>query len=133
MDLAQRTQADNRDTEEFYGALTALNTRDMGPSLTRQEQAKEADVNHIVAKFGINAFATPMIFGEVNFTRDLQQSLHTIANAKRWWSKLPDALKGTYPTWESLLEAADNGTLTETLKELSKPPETPKPPAEPAA
>lgn len=121
-----RTQADGHAADDFYGELAATQFDD--PSLTRQEFAKEADPNYIIARHGINPFASAQPFGEVDFTMDLQQAIASIENAKRWHAQLPDNLKGQFPNWESVLRAANDGTLVDILEEISRPPgEPPKP------
>lgn len=124
-----RTQADGHAADEFYGQLAAIDFPE--PSLTRQEMAKDTDINYIISKHGINPFAAPLPFGEANFTIDLQQAIAAVETARRWHAKLPPDLKATFPTWESILEAANNGTLQEQLKDLEKVPGAPPEPNTP--
>lgn len=130
----ERTQADTDEQNEFYGQLTALECKD--PSLTRQEQAADTDIHRILSRGGYNAFGKPQPFGEADFTIDLQKAIASVTNAKRWHAAMPSEFHERFPTWQSVLEAANDGVLPEILKDLAKVPdvkpeakaEAPKPP-----
>ena len=76
---------------------------------TRQEFAQEADINYILDRFGVNQQQRPVTYGEVDYTVDLQQTLHAAEQLKRAHLNVPDELRDKYPTWESVLAAAETG------------------------
>lgn len=79
------------------------------------EFADEADINVIVAKFlktgQLGPVKTP-VWGDADFTLDLQQATATINEVKRAWESMPDATRAKYPTWEHLAAAIDSGDIT---------------------
>lgn len=119
MPKAERTQADDR--QEAYsaaGALDCSKDRDMA----RQEFKDEADINKLLARFGVGGAPPPQqlkgTFTETDFGLDLQNALAAVDNAKSVWSRLPQNLKTKYPSWRRMLNAATTGDLGADLKKL---------------
>lgn len=97
------------------------------PDLARQEFKDEADVNHLMRRFGVGAFSPPNrpgSFGEVDWDMDLQNAMFAVGAADRMYRKLPPDLRAKYPSWETLLNALRNGELKIDLE--AKPAEPPK-------
>lgn len=104
---AVRTQVDG--DQDIYSDRAALDFTGT-PDPTRQEFKKETDVNYILNRFGV-----PIAKGtwgqEVDYTLDLQNALGAITDARRAHRNLPPDLRKKYPTWQSLLNALEAGTL----------------------
>lgn len=122
---AIRTQAD--DVQELLSQLSGLDCsqplENGEPNLdrARQEDAKDADINEILTRFGVDTFQqkTP-IFTESDFDLDLQTALGAIASAKEVHKGMPPEIKKIYPTWRSMLNAANTGDLEKDLRKLEK-------------
>ncbi|QCQ85065.1 internal scaffolding protein [Blackfly microvirus SF02] len=102
-------------------AVSLATGTDTGPeSLTRQEFADEADLNVLLARFGVNTPVRPMIYGgEVDYQLDLQQAFAAIESARRANMAVPDELRQKYPDWRKVLNGAESGEYQRDLKELS--------------
>lgn len=94
------------------------------PSKTRQEGKQDADVNNLLNRFGAHVPARQPTYGQsVDYNLDLQQALHAIKDVKRAWREMPMELRKKYGSWQSLLNAIDQGRL-----EIQKDePKTPQP------
>lgn len=132
---AIRTQAD--DVQELASELSGLDCSqplengEPNVDRARQEDAKDADINEILTRFGVDTFQqkTP-IFQETDFDLDLQTALAAIASAKAVHKTMPPEIKVLYPTWRSMLNAANTGDLKKDLDKLEKKIVPPEPTAE---
>lgn len=97
-------------------AASNADTIDTGTeTLVRQEFKDEVDINRIVSRFGLNAFANsiqPPEFGDRDFNLDLQTAQQVARDMREAWATLPPDLVKKYPTWLDLLAAVDNGEIT---------------------
>lgn len=125
-----RRQTDDEDFAE-WSRMTAV-TFPVDEDRTRQEFANEADINVMMRKFGVNAFASrgvPKWGHEVDYDVDLQQALNGIEEARRIHEriqgKLEPELQDRFPTWESLYTGLVDGSFKAALDEVRKPPEPP--------
>lgn len=84
---------------------------DPDDDLTRQEYKDEANLNNLLAKFGIESSSKKPLYGEQDFDIDLQQALESIHDARRAYDILPDDVREKYGNWRQLLEAAEAGHL----------------------
>lgn len=114
-----RTQADG--LGDIVSLQTGLDCSTM-PDLARQEFKQEADINILLARFGVNAPSRQPVYGEADFDLDLQQALTAIQEAKTAWATMPIELRQQYPTWQALLTALDRGDIN--IK-IGDPPPTP--------
>lgn len=140
MHPAIRTQADFLGDEASLEAGTAQGD---SPSLTRQEDAADADINILLARYGVTPHKKQEVFGPVDYDLDLQTALNAIESAGNAWHGLPKALKDKYKGWPQLLAAlhsgelklnAEKGVLEEHPSPLTpKPPETNVTPPKPEA
>lgn len=84
-----------------------------GESVTRQEEALSTDINRIIARHDALATLTrASVFGEHDFSIDLQQALDATRKAQLMHDRIPQELRERYPTWQSLLTAIHEGRLT---------------------
>lgn len=133
MKPAIRTQVDEE--QDFYSLAAGIHfTGPESRDVARQEFKEEADVNQILARYGVNAPQRQAVFGETDFTLDLQQAFGAIDAAKSAHHKLPPNLKEKYPTWQSVLNAIESGQLridlrSEETVSKSDTPEAVNPPA----
>lgn len=112
----ERSQTDGRGLE--YSILTGLDCS-QDKVITRQEFKDETDVNNILGRYGINAPLREMRWGaEVDESIDLQQALDLVSKAKA--IQVPDELKSKFPTWQSVLQAAETGEYQHALDQLAK-------------
>lgn len=125
---AVRHQADGQ--QRRFSKLTAL--RCTTPSLTRQEFKADADINELLKRFGVTT-RLPEWGKTVDFNLDLQTALAAIRDVKRAYRDLPDNLRAKYKSWQSLMNAIDQGRLTLEREEPPKAPEPPVPPPAPPA
>lgn len=87
--------------------------------VARQEFKADADINLMLAKFGVFAPQKQVYFGDVDYGIDLQQALAAIADAKQAWQVMPPEIKKEFPTWKELLNALESGQIK--LNEGEKP------------
>lgn len=113
MPVAQRTQAD--DMQKAYSELTQIDCSDE-IDRTHQEFKKEADINDLMTRFGVGQ-RQPQ-FGDMDFSLDLQSALAAVREAKDVHARMPDSIRKLYPTWRSLLNAANTGDLKKDLAKL---------------
>lgn len=114
---AERTQIDGLGDEVSF--LTGLDCRS-DIDRTRQEYKRESDINYILSRFGISGGGLPQkspIWGETDYTLDLQQAFASIHAARDAWTNLPDDLRQRYPNWQTLLRALFTGDLKIDLEE----------------
>lgn len=120
MHKAIRSQAD--DLQLTYSQLSAVDTTEW-EDLARQEFKVEADINEMLKRFGVlGVQQRPLVFGDVDYSIDLQQALFAVKEAKRVWERMPADVKAEFPTWQSLLNAANTGDLKLHFEDPPKPP-----------
>lgn len=124
----ERSQAD--DLQELYSEESGLDCTD-SKDMARQEFKEEVDVNNILKRGGLDQIR-PMqqVFGEVDYSINLQEAYTITAEAIRAYNRLPEHIKQKYPNWVEVLKAADNGTLEMKPKPKDEP--APATPAKPA-
>jgi hypothetical protein len=96
----------------------------------RQEFAKDADINILLKRFGVNLPVRHPEYGVVDFDLDLQGAYRAVQEAREGFARLPAHLRERYPSWELLMAAVANGEAVSLT-----PPEEPAvvPPDSPAA
>lgn len=109
-----RTQNDgDQDIHSRYADIVFDDANKDDRSVTRQEMKDDADVNKLLARYGIGAFQNRGAqYSEIDFDIDLQTALHAIQEAQTAYSRMPAGLKERFPTWQSVLNAIDAGQLT---------------------
>lgn len=116
MPPAERTQVDGKG--DLYSDLTATIIPNDDPQ-TRQEFKDDADLNILLARFGVD---TPMRqglqYGEVDYQLDLQQALDAIDTAKKANIHAPEELRDKYPDWRSILNGVETGEYQKDLENL---------------
>lgn len=108
MHPAIRTQSDYLGDE---ASLEAGTDSGDAPDMARQEFKDEADINKLLARYGVQPLTKEPIYGDVDYNLDLQQALAAIDTAGQAWQSLPKNLKEKYPTWQLLLNALHEGRL----------------------
>lgn len=103
---------DNPGVDASDGALyEEMGELKQNKDMARQEFAKDADINHMLSKFGITPERGAPTFGEWDDSIDLQQALTSVAEAKAAFKDLPDELKKKFNNIEELLTAYNRGDL----------------------
>lgn len=95
-------------------------------SLTRQEDAPDADINRLMKRFGVTGQMPQPRIGTssvVDFDVDLQGALIVINQTKEAHASLPKHIRKRYPTWQALLTAVEQGTVKP--EHLQEPQEAP--------
>lgn len=114
--LAERTQDDN--LQDQYSQLTGLDFTGT-ESLTRQEFKDEADLNILLARYGV-AQVRPMEYGkDVDYSLDLQSALNALDAASAAQFDVPPELRDKYPTWRHVLNGAESGEYQQDLLNLA--------------
>lgn len=132
MQPAERTQTDGLGDEySFETGLDCSNSKDMA----RHEQTGEADINKLLARFGIGIPQRQVVYGSMDFDLDLQQAYRAIETVKAAWDQMPDAITKKYTDWTQLAVALNSGELKFdptkpagsqlVIPEPAKPPEAP--------
>lgn len=121
MKLKQSVRHQADDQQKRFSKQTAL--RCITPSLTRQEFAAEADINQLLKRFGVTS-RIPEWGKSIDFNLDLQTALGAIRDVKRAYRELPENLRAKYKSWQSLMNAIDQGRL---VLNQDEPPEPKKP------
>lgn len=112
-----RTQNDARgDRISEAGALDCSDD----PGITRQEQGADADINNIISRFGMDAPQRNIIYGEQDFTFDLQQNISAVKDTRAAYRGLSDDLKKRFPTWQAFVEGLENGNVELAIRDLEK-------------
>lgn len=118
LDLAKRKQNDHLQDE--YSIETGLDFTDVEP-ITRQEFKDEADLNILLARYGVAQPTRPMKYGEeIDYTLDLQTALASLEAARRAHFNVPDELRAKYPDWQSVLNGAESGQYQQDLANLAE-------------
>lgn len=126
-DALERAASDSHNTE---------------PSMTLQEHAEDADINVVLARFGVKdgsvlpaldlAAVNPNYYGDFTNTTDLKSALDAMRDAEQRFMELPAQLRSRFHNnWYELHEwVNDPANLEEAiqLKMLTRPP-APVPPA----
>lgn len=119
---AERAQTDGK--QDYYSELSGLDCS-ADTDLTRQEYKDDADINKLLARYGVGIPQRRMVFGgEVDYTLDLQQAHEATFAAQRAWQMLPDHLKDEMPTWQAMLSKLATGEAFN----FEPPKEEPPPP-----
>lgn len=120
---AIRTQID--DLGDIYAIESATDCSNL-PDLARQEFRDDADVNKILARYGIDgARQRPVVFGERDTDMELSRAISMLKHAEATWHQMPPEIKQRFKTPDALVKAADTGELAEVLEMIK-----PKDPAE---
>lgn len=90
----------------------------------RQEFAKEADINHMLSRFGVVPERGTPTFGEWDETLDLQQAITSVAEAKAAFERLPEELRKKFNNMEEVLAAYNNGGLVIKNEDAPEVPKT---------
>lgn len=91
-----------------------------GESLTRQEFRDDADINILLARFGVDQQMRQPTYGQtVDYSIDLQTAMAAVNDARRIAGNVPDELRQKYPTWREVLNGSETGQYQADLKELS--------------
>lgn len=120
---AERTQTDGE--QDLYSLAAGLDLSEE-KVITRQEYKDDADINKLLAKYGVGIPQRLPGYGEADFNIDLQQAFNAIQTAQRVWAEMPADLKDKYPSWQHLLNNIRSGELEIDL-EQNKPIVPPKP------
>lgn len=117
---------DNPTLDASDGAILELTNGEMteNKDMARQEFAKDADINHMLNKFGITPARGEPTYGEWDDSLDLQQALTSVAEAKTAYRELPTELKDKFQSMEELLTAYSNGSLQIKEGDAPLPPKT---------
>ena len=129
MHRAVRFQHNYHETLEDESRASAVQCTEK-EDRTRQEFAKDADINLLLKRFGVNLPVRQPEYGVVDFDLDLQGAYRAVAEARAGYGQLPAHLRERYPSWEAIVRAIEAG------EEISRtPPVEPagSPPAEAAA
>lgn len=90
--------------------------------LTRQEDAQEADINYLLAKYGHHALMNrpQPVWGEFDYTVTLQQHYEAAAKIRGSYELLPQHVKDRYSSEEFFgrLAAGEDIDLTEEKPEV---------------
>lgn len=125
---AMRSQSD--DLGDIMSLETGIDCS-AAPDTARQEFKDESDINLLLSRFGVTGRNTPPTFGEVDYSLDLQQALGAIHDAKRTYARLPIELREKYESWQSLLNAVEDGSFEGEVQPRTVPSvPTPAAPAE---
>lgn len=91
----------------------------------RQEFAKDADINLLLKRFGLNLPVRHPEYGVVDFDLDLQGAYRAVAEARAGYDQLPAHLRERYPSWEAIVRAIEAGeevSLTPPVEPAGSPP-----------
>lgn len=80
--------------------------------ITRQEDKLDADINHLLGRFGVGLPVKQPEWGKtIDYSLDLQTAMGAIDEAKQAFQDLPDNLREKYRTWQNFLNAIESGRL----------------------
>jgi len=112
---AVRTQCDDLG-DKISNDTAQLET---GEIITRQEFKDEADLNILLARFGVHQqVRADAKFTEVDYNLDLQTALAAVEAARRADYKVPEELRAKYPNWLTVLKGAETGEYEHDLMQL---------------
>lgn len=113
---ALRKQTDDNG-DEWSIATATINEE---PSLTRGEFKDDADINRLLARFGVNQqVRQDPRFTEVDYNLDLQQAYAALDAASRAQLQVPEELRSKYPDWLTILNGAESGEYQRDLQALA--------------
>lgn len=107
MQINYREQNDGLNEE----ASEEASISDFGQDMTRQEFKADADINTILARYGVGSTQTIPEFGIADYNLDLQTALNTVYKARQLWQRMPQDLRAKYKSWRELIAAMDKGEL----------------------
>lgn len=109
MHRAIRKQTDGK--QEEYSRKTQIDFTGV-KLITRQEDKQDADINHLLQRFGVGLPVRQPEYGQtIDYNLDLQTAMDAVEQAKQAWQGLPDNLRKKYPRWQDLLNAVESGNL----------------------
>jgi hypothetical protein len=116
--LVERTQDD--ELQEEYSIMSGIDFTGV-EEITRQEFKDDADLNILLARFGVNTPVRQMKYGEdIDYTMDLQQALSAVEAARRTEHTIPNELRHKYTNWRDILNAAETGEYQHDLANLAE-------------
>lgn len=92
--------------------------------MTRQEFAKEADINYMLSRFGITPERGAPTYGEWDDNIELQTALQSVAEARTAYRDLPEELRRKFNSMEDILTAYNNGSLIINDGDVPEPPKS---------
>lgn len=101
----QDSYLESLEADSLASSLVCTAEEDMA----RQEFAKDADINVLLKRFGMNVLVRNPEYGEVDFDLDLQGAYRAVAEAREGFARLPAHLRERFPDWETLMAAVANG------------------------
>lgn len=114
-----RQQTDNQ--HDAYARLVTVDRDPKEKNRVRPEDAHDLNINVILQRSGlIGLTRRQQINGEINYDMDRFQALAAVADARRFWQRLPQPLRDKYPSWQDVLKAMDEGTLRKDVDEYNK-------------
>lgn len=133
MHPAIRTQASAGAGNDSFSLDAGTDTSDL-PDLARQEFKDEADVNWILARFGVHGPSRQVVYGEVDYTIDLQQAYALVDDVEHALRRMPQHLRTQFRTAAEFLEALDAGLIKpDDLKDPNQEAPPPEPTIVPPA
>lgn len=103
----ERHQADGKQDE--YSLMTGLDCSE-SPDTARQEFKNDADVNKLLARYGVGPIPQrATVFQEVDYDLDLQTAMYSIEAAQRAYAKMPASLRDKYRDWRDVLNGIYTG------------------------
>lgn len=125
----QREQGDN--AQRGYSDDAAVDLSE--PLLTRQEDADAADVNKLLARFGVGALQADRhpIYTTTDDALTLHEAMNAIYSAERAYNRLPTEVRNRYETVGEFIRAMENGQIIvkdEDEKPENNPPTIPEEP-----
>lgn len=109
---AERTQTDGK--QEEYSRKAGLDFSEDIPenkSKTRLDQQADTSIERMLIQHGVIQRPQAPQYKDVDYTLDLQEALHAIAEAKSMYARLPEGLRERYRSWQALLNAIEDGSL----------------------
>lgn len=108
------------------GALIVTHNGDLAENkdMTRQEFAKDADINYMLSRFGITPERGAPTYGEWDDNLDLQQAIAAVTEARSAYRDLPEELRKKFNSMEELIQAYANGSLVIKDGDVPVPPKT---------
>lgn len=112
-----RNQTD--DLGDVVSQATA--THPIGESLTRQEFKDDADINRLLARFGVNTqVRNDLQYGTQDDTLGLQELQLQLESAKNVMKAVPPELHDKYPNWLAVMSGIERGEYEKDLKDLAE-------------
>lgn len=101
----------------------AHGTACLDPSLTRQSETEDADINTIVRRFGLLGGmpkdARPLMYGDFSHIGDFQSAFAAVADANELFMSMPAEVRSRFKNDpQTFLEFCENGNNREEAKKL---------------